>query len=139
MSEDKQNGKGDKDRSTFSREYQENFSKINWGRMTKEKIEIIFQEFNFYCGRIISASKSFYLETYPDNLVVFNANVVTKKFGKIWHGDLDITLDSEFLKKIAEKIGEDLYVLREFDARFGRENDSPEELIKKAVWSTKND
>ena len=69
-------------------------------------------------GRMISGSKSGYMSEYPDNLVVFNANIVIETRGKIWHGDLDVTSDYENLEKVVEALKEDLYILREMDARF---------------------
>lgn len=68
-------------------------------------------------GRMISGSK-----TCPKgHICVFNANVVTRSRGKFWFGDLDITADTEELKALAAKEGEDIYVLREMDARFQNE------------------
>nr|HPI82220.1 hypothetical protein [Candidatus Paceibacterota bacterium] len=51
----------------------------------------IFMNHGLMMGRMISGSKSGYRDRYPENLVVFNANIVTKKRGKVWHGDLDVT------------------------------------------------
>ena len=65
-------------------------------------------------GRMISGSK-----TAPKgHLCVFNANICIKSHGKIWHGDLDLTADADALKNFAANAGEDIYVLRERDARF---------------------
>ena len=82
----------------------------------------IFSNHKLYMGRMISGSKSYYQETHPKNVAVFNANIVTKKAGKIWYGDLDITLDFDQLKDIADELKQDLYILREMDARFENEN-----------------
>ena len=67
---------------------------------------------------------------------VWNANIVTKKQGKVWFGDVDITKDAAVLKDIAAEAGEPLYVLREMDCRFDTESDPVKALIKKAVWNT---
>lgn len=75
-------------------------------------------------GRMISYSKSEYRDRNPKNLVVFNANVCTKEDGKLWYGDLDITVDQEKLSELAQSLGNDLYVLYEMDGRFENE-DSP--------------
>ena len=72
-------------------------------------------------GRMISASKSGYNRRYPNNVVVFNANLCTKLRGKIWYGDLDVTNDEANLKELAAALGEPVYVLREHDARFENE------------------
>ena len=45
-----------------------------------------------YNGRMISGSKSGYSRTHKKNLAVFNANVCTEN-GKIWYGDLDVTIE----------------------------------------------
>lgn len=75
-------------------------------------------------GRMISGSKSGYRDRNPKNLAVFNANVCTKSNGKIWFGDIDITLSHEKLTELAKSVEENVYVLSEMDARFGNE-DSP--------------
>jgi hypothetical protein len=93
----------------------------------------IFMSNNLMTGRMISGSKSGYMEQYPDNLVVFNANIVIESRGKIWHGDLDITRDYENLEKVSEVLEEPLYILYEMDARFEHENDPVNVLISKAV------
>ena len=75
----------------------------------------------FKYGRMISGSKSDYSRRHPDNKVYFNANVCTKSKGKIWYGDLDLTLDGEKLIEFAQNIGEELFILREMDGRFENE------------------
>lgn len=97
----------------------------------------VFSDNNFIMGRMISGSKSSYRRMYPDNLVVFNANILTEEDGKIWYGDLDLTLDSDKLNKIATELNKKIYVLYEMDARFENEDKDPKELIKKAIWSSK--
>ena len=68
-------------------------------------------------GRMISGSK-----TGPKGHVcVFNANVCSKSRGKFWFGDLDLTADADDLRKLAAKEGEEIYILRERDARFDNE------------------
>jgi len=87
-------------------------------------------------GRMISGSKSGYVDRHPKNIVYFNANLVTLSEGKFWWGDFDITKDGERLKAIASEIGEPIYVLNEMAGRFENEGLPTEELIKKAVWNT---
>lgn len=72
-------------------------------------------------GKMISSSKSGYRSRNPKHLVIFNANVCTES-DKIWFGDLDITLDKNKLSKLAQELGEDIYVLYEMDGRFENEN-----------------
>jgi hypothetical protein len=74
-------------------------------------------------GRMISGSKSGYRERYPSNLAIFNANLCIES-GKIWFGDLDLSLEKEKLVEISSEMGETVYVLYEMDGRFEHE-DSP--------------
>lgn len=83
-------------------------------------------------GRLISSSKTMYLIRFPESRPVFNANIIVNGI-KVWYGDIDLEKDEHELKNAAERIGENLYILREHDARFGTENDSQEELEKRAV------
>jgi len=93
----------------------------------------LFYKYKLAMGRMISGSKSGYRERYPNNNVVFNANIVTESRGKIWYGDLDITCDEESLRSIATELKEPLYILREMDARFENENQTIEFYKGKAV------
>lgn len=104
--------------------------------MNEQEIVQIFRSEGLYFGRMISPSKSWYRDENPTHVTVFNANVITVTHGKIWYGDLDVTKDAEALKKIAEKIGEPLFILREMDGRFENENKSASDSIKKAMWNT---
>jgi hypothetical protein len=88
-------------------------------------------------GRMISGSKSSYRERYPDHEICFNANIFSLQQGKIWYGDLDLTLDSEKLDRIAESLGEKLYVVREMDGRFENESLTEIKVMQKAIYTTK--
>lgn len=81
--------------------------------MNTIQIQALFEEKGFRAGRLICYSKSVYRKTYPNNEVYFNANIYSDS-GKVWHGDLDLTLDSFVLEKIAKKAKCKLYVLPEF-------------------------
>lgn len=72
--------------------------------------------FSLQCGRMLSGAKI----APKDEVCVWNANLCTKK-GKFWFGDLNLTRDIEQLKLAAKEQGEDVYVLRERDARFDNE------------------
>ena len=82
----------------------------------------IFSSQGLMMGRMISGSKSGYMGEHRENLVIFNANIIIPSRGKIWHGDLDVTLDYENLEKVAEVLEENLYILGEHDARFDNED-----------------
>lgn len=77
-------------------------------------------------GRMISGSKGNYQHNNPDNLVVFNANLIFKnkasKLEKIWYGDLDLTLDESLLHTLSKILDAGtLYILAEHGARFENE------------------
>jgi hypothetical protein len=82
-----------------------------------------------YPGRMISGSKSGYRDRNPDNFAIFNSNICTEA-GKVWFGDIDVTLQKETLCELAKANNETLYVLYEMDARFENE-ESP--LLSKAA------
>jgi hypothetical protein len=94
----------------------------------------VFEGNGFMIGRMIGGSKSGYMAKHKGNKVVFNANVITEKEGKVWHGDIDVTRDEYQLLEIAGLAGCDLYILREMDARFGTETDPIETLKRKAAY-----
>ena len=98
-----------------------------------------FESHGFNTARMIGGSKSFYRKEYPDDLIVFNANVLMPNYGKVWYGDLNLTQDYIILKSIADSLDTKLYVLRESDGRFGEETKSIAALIEKAVWNTTED
>jgi hypothetical protein len=80
-------------------------------------------------GQLISWSKSDYRKRHPNNVIVFNANVCLKS-GKIWEGDIDVTLSKEKLQQLANALRQTVYVLTEMDARFENEK---KPLLKFAV------
>lgn len=98
---------------------------------TKEAIDIL-ENWGLICGRTISA----YKESPKGCICVWNANIITKSSGKVWYGDLNLTREGKYLKKMASEIGEPLYILREMDCRFSSENDSVKTLIERSFWNT---
>ena len=108
-----------------------------WKRPDDEPMILkVMEGRGLYVGRMISGSKSGYTDHHPKNVAIFNANIVTQKGVKVWHGDLDLTVDAEKLKDIAAETDEVLYVLREMDARFGSEKEKASVLTAKAIWNT---
>ena len=101
-----------------------------------QEIQQHFEAYNFHSGRMLSGSKSGYSIQRPNNLILFNANVLMKDIGKVWHGDLNLTEDYLVLKDIAKSLNTTLYVLWESDGRFGEEDKPLTALLDKAVWST---
>lgn len=82
-------------------------------------------------GRMISSSKGTYRDEHPDHLLIFNANVCLGS-GKVWWGDLDLTIDEPALLDLASSTGEIVSVLYETDGRL-RYEDHP--LVAEAVYS----
>lgn len=83
-----------------------------------EKIQAVFEDNGFRLSKLLSGSKSFYRSKFPENKVYFNANIFIEGIGKVWYGDLDITLDSGKLQEIANQIKKPFFVLSEMDGRF---------------------
>lgn len=71
-------------------------------------------------ARMISGSKTAYRDRYPEHLTIFDANVCLGE-AKIWHGDLDLTLDEPLVLALASETGQVVHVLRELDGRFTHE------------------
>ena len=101
-----------------------------------QEIQQHFEAYNLHSGRMLSGSKSGYSIQRPNNLIIFNANVLMKDVGKVWYGDLNLTEDYLVLKDIAKSLNTTLYVLWESDGRFGEEDKPLAKLLDKAVWST---
>jgi len=77
-------------------------------------------------GRMISGSKSGYRSWNPENVPIFNANLILEingEFEKVWFGDIDLTVSEESVKKIAEALGGTIWVLPEMAARFENEDE----------------
>jgi len=111
-----------KENKMVSKDYKPNYNQFPSEFLSDGDMYNIFAKNGLHMARMISGSKSLYRNFYPDNLVIFNANVVIESRGKVWHGDLDVTLDMEALKAVANELGEPLYILSEMDGRFGNEN-----------------
>lgn len=95
------------------------------------------KENGFHLARMVGGSKSRYMEANPDNFVIFNANIVSKRAGqKVWFGDLDLTKDFDQLKQISEELDDTFYFLREMDGRFENEDINADQAIKVSAWST---
>lgn len=71
-------------------------------------------------GSVITFSKSNYRIKHPNNIVIFNCNIIIEG-KKIWYGDIDVTLFKRDLLDISKEINKDIYLLYEMDARFDKE------------------
>lgn len=96
-------------------------------------MENYFIEKELIPGRLVSWSKSSYIDSNPNNEVYFNCNIFVLGEGKIWYGDLDVTKDLEKLEEIASNLGKDLFILREMDGRFENEELADSEIIKRSI------
>ena len=104
-----------------------------------QEVQQVFEAYNFFDGRMIGGSKTGYSGLHPDDLIIFNANVLMPGHGKVWYGDLNLTKDYLVLREIAQNLNTELYVLWESDGRFGLETKPLNELFDKAVWNTDED
>jgi hypothetical protein len=86
-------------------------------------------------GRMLSFSKSHYRKEHPEHQVLFNANVFCEESGKIWYGDINLTLEGNLLGEIATELNTTLYVLREMDGRFENECLNPYDMIQAAYFT----
>lgn len=93
----------------------------------------VFSKNKLHMGRMIGASKGDYRRENPDNVIVFNANIMTEIDGKIWFGDIDITKEFVRLENVAKELNKDLYILSELDGRFENESKAFEFYKEKAV------
>jgi hypothetical protein len=94
----------------------------------RDEVEKIFDTYHMFAGRMISGSKSGYYSQHPKHDVVFNANIFIPSVGKVWFGDLDITLDNKLLQEICNEIGEEMIVVSEMLGRFGAEERKYKEI-----------
>lgn len=99
------------------------------------KTKQLLRDNNLNNGRTITWSKSVYREENPSSVCIFNAAIVTRSEGQTWFGDIDITKDGEILKKVANEIGEPIYILREYEA-YNTQEKSVDDMIAKAEWNT---
>lgn len=101
------------------------------------KLADVFNRYNLEEGRMISHSKSTYKEEHPFNTIHFNANIFINKAGvffKIWHGDLDVSLEGDILKRISKETDTTLYIVPEMEGRYKNEN--RQDVPSVSVWDT---
>jgi len=93
-----------------------------------------FKKQHFNLGRIIAFSKSEYLNKHREDLVIFNANVLTLKHGLVWYGDLNINKDRKVLELISKNLKEDLFILREHDCQIDDKKEDISNICKVARY-----
>jgi hypothetical protein len=81
-------------------------------------------------------SKSGYRSSHPGHKFIPNANVFCRTRGKIWWGDLDLTLDKPKLEAVARRLRMRLYVLFEYDGRFENADRKHSTVVAQAIWRT---
>jgi hypothetical protein len=100
---------------------------------TEEAMQKTIEKYMGRCGKMLSASKSYYYDKHPNNLVAFNGNLIVKG-RKVWWGDVDATAEKDILDALAKELNESVYVLREMDARFDNEKNP---LMENAIYVAK--
>ena len=105
--------------------------------LRRPSVEQIFDRAGLSTGRCFG-SKTLYHKAHPNRLglVIWNGNVFCRKKGKIWWGDFDLVTDKEKLRAVARRLRNRLYLLREHDGRFERENLPHRDVVEAAVWDT---
>ena len=98
----------------------------------KMKLAQQFQDAGLCMGQMISGSKTLYRNMFPKHMVCFNGNIFVEGLGKVWWGDIDVTLSKAVLRKVAYDNQVTLYVLREMEGRFENE-DRPDNELKGAA------
>ena len=84
----------------------------------REKMLKDLEDNGYPQARIICGSKSLYRIKNPHGRPIFNANLISKKLNcKFWHGDIDLSLDSAKLRKLARKHDDSWCVLFEMDGK----------------------
>lgn len=75
-------------------------------------------EQGLYGGRMLSGSKSGYRERFPSNTVYFNACVFNTDGTQVWHGDLDLSVDSDAIQQAVDESNEAISVTPEMPFRW---------------------
>lgn len=71
-------------------------------------------------GNLVAFSKSNYRSKHPNNIVVFNSNIIIDN-KKCWFGDIDVTISKDKLLELSKELNNTIYILYEMDARFEHE------------------
>ena len=105
-----------------------------------QSVNEVAREILGFEGKLLSGSKTAYLDKHPQNAAVFNANVFSLS-GKLWYGDLDLSLSQDVakLKALAQKLGTVIYVVPEHLGRFNKTNLTEGEILQASVWSSDRD
>ena len=101
-----------------------------------------FKDETLHVDRMVAHfSKTLYNKNNPTHKTCYNANVFGEGLGKIWYGDLDLTLDSEKLQRIADRMERTLYVLSEGQGKWHNESrkDYADVAVSKYVPRKTND
>lgn len=109
-------------------------------KMTIHDIAAALEQAGLKRGRVLSGPDD--LEARNPSIIyrvesriVRNAAVATRRHGIVWQGDIDIRRERYILRKVAVKIGANLFVIDEPGATGKKPGPSPA-LILEAVWWT---
>ncbi len=103
---------------------------------SEDKVNKIAQKHLGYSGRLLCGSKSTYRRKYPEHYVLFNANLFTINYGKIWYGDIDLNIDKNKIVKISEQLKETVFLIPEWEGRFDNTKLIDSEIMEKCYWDT---
>jgi len=101
----------------------------------RKKATHAFESHGLSMGRCFG-SKSLYQNMHPKCDFIPNANVFTRRRGKVWFGDLDLERDKSALERVARRLGCRLYVLSEMEGRFDEATRPHAAVIRDALWHT---
>jgi hypothetical protein len=67
-----------------------------------------------------------------------HADVFALRAGYVWHGDVDLVVDTPVLRALADELGEPLYVLRESVQRSLNLPLTAAQLTRLSDWNTRD-
>lgn len=99
--------------------------------MDRERVSEAAARLGLHHGRMVSASKGWFIHAFPERAVVFNAYLADEEGNDLWWGDLDLTADEPALLDLAATLGETLFVMAEgsFLSRRGAERPRVAEAV----------
>lgn len=101
----------------------------------RKKATQTFESLGLPMGRCFG-SKSGYASAHSKHDFIPNANVFSRRGGKLWWGDLDLERDRPALERVARRLGCRLYVLSEQNGRFEEAVRPHAAVVRDAVWHT---
>ncbi len=107
--------------------------------MTKAQVAQAMEKAGLRAGCALVRTKSGWGWDAGESLFVDKAVVVTRRHGIVWTGGIQLPRDIHGLSRVAKQAGETLFVVRESDAPADQRAASKLELIRNAIWWTRNE